>query len=205
MFYVLVVGRAGSRVAAARAGVEGDQPGPHHQPGVREAVRQRPGPRRVRLPRAARLLAGRGRPVRVRLAGAGLPPLHGARAGPPVVRGVRRADAARRCAVRQPVLRARDPFEVYSSLVAKLSVWGRRDGLLVVRSPLANLDTVPVAPGLLGVDGGAVRQHGVRLVQGLQRLGPVHPAEHVVGAAAQQPGPAGLLRGGRPDLRGRHA
>ena len=23
-----------------------------------------------------------------------------------------------------------DPFEVYSSLVAKLSVWGRRDGLL---------------------------------------------------------------------------
>ena len=44
-----------------------------------------------------------------------------------------------------------DPFEVYSSLVAKLSVWGRRDDLLVVRSPLANLDTVPVAPGLLGV------------------------------------------------------
>ena len=44
-----------------------------------------------------------------------------------------------------------DPFEVYSSLVAKLSVWGRRDDLLVIRSPLANLDTVPVAPGLLGV------------------------------------------------------
>ncbi len=44
-----------------------------------------------------------------------------------------------------------DPFEVYSSLVAKLSVWGRRDGRLVVRSPLANLDTVPVAPGLVGV------------------------------------------------------
>jgi hypothetical protein len=44
-----------------------------------------------------------------------------------------------------------DPFEVYSSLVAKLSVWGRRDGRLVIRSPLANLDTVPVAPGLVGV------------------------------------------------------
>jgi hypothetical protein len=44
-----------------------------------------------------------------------------------------------------------DPFEVYSSLVAKLSIWGRRDGRLLVRSPLANLDTVPVAPGLLGV------------------------------------------------------
>lgn len=44
-----------------------------------------------------------------------------------------------------------DPFEVYSSLVARLSVWGHRDGHLVLRSPLANLDTVPVAPGLVGV------------------------------------------------------
>ncbi len=46
-----------------------------------------------------------------------------------------------------------DPFEVYSTLVGKLSVWGRRDGELVVRSPLANLDTVEVAPGLVGVMG----------------------------------------------------
>ena len=46
-----------------------------------------------------------------------------------------------------------DPFEVYSTMVAKLSVWGRRDGGLVVRSPLANLATVPVAPGLVGVMG----------------------------------------------------
>ena len=44
-----------------------------------------------------------------------------------------------------------DPFEVYSSAVARLSVWGRRDGQLLVRSPLANLDTTPVAPGLAGV------------------------------------------------------
>jgi hypothetical protein len=44
-----------------------------------------------------------------------------------------------------------DPFEVYSSLVARVSVWGRRDGALVVRSPLANLDTVPVRPGLVAV------------------------------------------------------
>jgi hypothetical protein len=44
-----------------------------------------------------------------------------------------------------------DPFEVYSSLVGKLSVWGRRDGQLLVRSPLANLDTVPVRPGLVAV------------------------------------------------------
>ena len=35
--------------------------------------------------------------------------------------------------------------------MAKLSVWGRRDGALVVRSPLANLDTVVVRPGLVGV------------------------------------------------------
>lgn len=46
-----------------------------------------------------------------------------------------------------------DPFEVYSSLVAKLSIWGRRDGRLVVRSPLANLDTVVPRPGLVAVVG----------------------------------------------------
>lgn len=46
-----------------------------------------------------------------------------------------------------------DPFEVYSSLVAKLSVWGRRDGGLVLRSPLGNLDTVEPGPGLVAVVG----------------------------------------------------
>lgn len=46
-----------------------------------------------------------------------------------------------------------DPFEVYSSLVAKLSVWGRRDGVLVLRSPLANLDTTVPRPGLVAVVG----------------------------------------------------
>ena len=44
-----------------------------------------------------------------------------------------------------------DPFEVYSSLVAKMSIWGRRDGRLVVRSPLANLDSTAVRPGLVAV------------------------------------------------------
>ncbi len=44
-----------------------------------------------------------------------------------------------------------DPFEVYSSLVAQVSVWGRRDGALVLRSPLANLDATPATPGLIGV------------------------------------------------------
>lgn len=46
-----------------------------------------------------------------------------------------------------------DPFEVYSSLCAKLSVWGRRGGRLVVRSPLANLDTVTPRAGLVAVVG----------------------------------------------------
>jgi hypothetical protein len=45
-----------------------------------------------------------------------------------------------------------DPFEVYSTLVGHLSVVGRRaDGRLVLRSPLGNLDGVPVRPGLVGV------------------------------------------------------
>ncbi|SDD44981.1 hypothetical protein [Nocardioides lianchengensis] len=44
-----------------------------------------------------------------------------------------------------------DPFEVYSSLVAKMSVWGTRDGRVVVRSPLANLSTVVARPGLVAV------------------------------------------------------
>jgi hypothetical protein len=50
-----------------------------------------------------------------------------------------------------PFFARADPFEVYSSLVAQVSVWGRRDGRLVLRSPLANLDTTPATPGLIGV------------------------------------------------------
>jgi hypothetical protein len=45
-----------------------------------------------------------------------------------------------------------DPFEVYSTLVGHLSVFGRRDdGTLVLRSPLANLDAVVPGPGLVAV------------------------------------------------------
>ena len=44
-----------------------------------------------------------------------------------------------------------DPFEVYSTLVSRMSVWGRRAKQLVVRSPLANLDTTPVKPGLVAL------------------------------------------------------
>ncbi len=47
---------------------------------------------------------------------------------------------------------AADPFEVYSTLVAYLSVFGRRtDGALVLRSPLRNLHGVAVRPGLVAV------------------------------------------------------
>lgn len=44
-----------------------------------------------------------------------------------------------------------DPFEVYSTLVAHLSVWGRCGRTLVVRSPLAGLDAVRPRPGLVAV------------------------------------------------------
>ncbi|GAB3865929.1 hypothetical protein GCM10028801_37360 [Nocardioides maradonensis] len=44
-----------------------------------------------------------------------------------------------------------DPFEVYSTAMAHLSVWAKQDGRLVVRSPLANLATLPARPGLVAV------------------------------------------------------
>jgi hypothetical protein len=45
-----------------------------------------------------------------------------------------------------------DPFEVYSSLLAKLSPWARRsDGTLVLRTPLSNLATLVPRPGLVAV------------------------------------------------------
>jgi hypothetical protein len=44
-----------------------------------------------------------------------------------------------------------DPFEVFSTLVARMSPWGERRGELVIRSPLANLDATPVVPGLVAV------------------------------------------------------
>lgn len=45
-----------------------------------------------------------------------------------------------------------DPFEVYSTLVGHLSIWGRgTDRGLVIRSPLRNLAQVRSAPGLVAV------------------------------------------------------
>lgn len=45
-----------------------------------------------------------------------------------------------------------DGFEVWSTLLARLSPWGRRpDGRLVLRNPLANLDGLRPRPGLVAV------------------------------------------------------
>jgi hypothetical protein len=45
-----------------------------------------------------------------------------------------------------------DPFEVLSSLAARLSPFGRRvDGVPVLRNPLENLDGLPTGPGLVAV------------------------------------------------------
>ena len=45
-----------------------------------------------------------------------------------------------------------DPFEVYATLMSRLSPWGRRtDGALVVRRPLENLDGLEPSPGLVGM------------------------------------------------------
>ncbi len=45
-----------------------------------------------------------------------------------------------------------DGFEAYSTLIARLSPWGRRgDGRLVLRNPLANALATPAQPGLAGL------------------------------------------------------
>ncbi|MFG1625519.1 hypothetical protein [Kribbella sp. NPDC049227] len=51
---------------------------------------------------------------------------------------------------------AADPFEVYATLMAKLSPWGRRrsDGAIVVRRPLENLDSLTPRPGLVALVAG---------------------------------------------------
>jgi hypothetical protein len=47
---------------------------------------------------------------------------------------------------------AGDGFEVYSSLIARLSPWGRRDdGRLVFRNPMAGAISTPARPGLAAV------------------------------------------------------
>lgn len=67
-----------------------------------------------------------------------------------------------------------DPFEVYSSLMARLSPWARVDGRLVLRRPLANLDaTAPAWSGRGPVD--PVRHDRLRRVPRVGPLVQVHP------------------------------
>ena len=192
------VGRDRAGVAAARAVLEGDQPGAHHQRAVRPAHRRRPRARAVPLPTVAGLLAGRPGPVRLRLAGAGLP-----RARPSSARcgsGVALYVAAMLVGGAMwgtGFYERADPFEVYSTLVGKLSVWGRRDGSSGGAQPAGQPRhrRGPARPGRRGVR--AVRQHRLRLVQGLRRVAAVHQPAPRVGVPPGQPGPARLLRRGR--------
>ncbi len=149
---------------------------------------RRPRARRLHLPRAAGPLAGRRRALRLRVDGAGLPVRDRARAGAAVVRGVRRGDAAGRRAVRQHLLRARRPLRgLLDPGLPDVGVGTPRRASWCIRSPLANLDTTPVRPGPGRGDVGAVRQHGVRLLQGLDALGEVHPGRLRPGPRADPP------------------
>ena len=99
-----------------------------------------------------------------------------------------------------------DPFEVYSTLVAKLSVWGRARRTCwscAARSP--TWTTVPVAPGLVAVVAVLLRQHR----RSTRSRTPRRWVQFIQGTdasplPAQQPGAARLLPRGRGDLRARH-
>ena len=86
-----------------------------------------------------------------------------------------------------------DPFEVYSSLVAQVSIWGRRDGQLVLRSPLANLDTTPATPGLIGVVAVLFGSTAFDAFRDSTAVADVHPGHRDVDVPAEQPRPARLL------------
>ena len=102
-----------------------------------------------------------------------------------------------------------DPFEVYSTLVSRMSIWGRRRDQLVVRSPLANLDTTPVRPGLVAVtavlfgstafDSFKDSTRWVTFIQGDFVAGPRLGDEDV-----HEPRPAGLRARRRTGLHARH-
>ncbi len=83
-----------------------------------------------------------------------------------------------------------DGFEVYSTLVARLSPFGRRsDGRLVVRSPLDGLAGLTPAPGLLAVICvllGSTAFDGVTRTQYWQDLTTAQPAvANLLGTARQ--------------------
>ena len=77
------------------------------------------------------------------------------RADPPVLAALVAAYAVAQlvmaCAFGRAWFERGDVFEVYSRLIGSLSPVGRRDGRLVVRSPLDGLDDLPTHPGLAAV------------------------------------------------------
>ena len=145
---------------------------------LRPDLRRRPGRRRLHLPRAARH-TGRPRSACSRSSGWSW--------STPTTSTSARCGCGARSTSRLMIVggalfgnrfyERADPFEVYSSLVAQLSVWGRRGRPLVVRSPLANLDTAAPTPGLVARRRGAVRQHGLRRVPRVDALADVHPVD----------------------------
>ena len=119
---------------------------------VREAHRQRPRPR-ASSPTPSGWATGRRRSASTRSCGwswSTRSPPSSARSGC----GARRTSP--RCCSAAPCSAARSTSTPTRSRStrrwsARLSVWGRRRGQLVVRSPLANLATTPVRPGLVAV------------------------------------------------------
>ena len=143
----LPVGRAGPRLAAVRSVLQGHQPGSHDQHALREGLRQ---PRRQGLyayparwgywPAAVGLFAF----VWLELVYPHSTELGPARLWCAAYLAIMLVGSA---ILGTSFLERADPFEVYSSLVGKLSIWGHRDGVLLIRSPLANLDSVRPARG----------------------------------------------------------
>ena len=111
----------------------------------------------------------------------------------------------RRRAVRQHVLRAGRPVR---GLLQRWSP-GCRSGAgatapLVVRSPLANLDTVPVRPGLVAVVAVLFGSTAFDSFKDSTPLGDVRPGRRRARrTCSNNLGPARLLRRRRPGLRGR--
>ncbi|CAA9378292.1 MAG: FIG00821438: hypothetical protein, partial [uncultured Nocardioides sp.] len=208
------VGRARAAVAAVRAVLPRGEPGADHQrpalPGLRDARRRGS----VRLPRPARLLAGRPRTALLRVAGAGLPALHRAGARAAVVRGVPRGHARRLGAVRQHVPRPRRPLRglLHARREALgLGAPGRspRDGRGTTCSGRAPRD--PLAPGEPRLHhpparsrrcrGDPVRQHRVRLLPGVHGVAAAGAVDEHLARLARHGRAAGLLARRRPAAR----
>ena len=161
---------------------QGDQPGPHHQRGSSRKLTGGDPDRGVfdypeRLgywPAALGLFAF----VWIELV---YPYAHRARAGPAVVRGVRRGDAHRRRALRQHASTSaptRSRSTPRWSAAVGLGPPRRACWWSAARWPTSIHRPGPARPGRGGR--GALRQHGVRLVPRLHALGAVHPGQRRV-------------------------